>query len=307
MACGNSKRLSFPYIFGRFNCGRYFPTLALLVGLGIGSHANAQFFTGPISGATGQTGRAAVDPGEAAFLNPAAIAHLQRYYAAADYNFGTEPKEGDSTRYGVLLTDGSPSNVFPGAFSYIRRSNDLPNGQSEKIQDFQVSIAGFVGSKLAVGASAHRMIFDPSAGSGSTHDNGTFGLLFDPVEWLGLAAVYYDAFWIGETPNVNARMTPTIALAAHLVPTERFRIRIDYLRAQRYATDRADVGFGAETFFRHDFVFRLGVFAHETADQTFATAGLGYAGPKLSVDYAYQKDVRTAEGHRHMFDLWLPF
>ncbi|RYZ80760.1 MAG: hypothetical protein EOP06_24755 [Proteobacteria bacterium] len=90
--------------------------------------SQAQSFTGPIAGGTGGAGRAAVDPSESAFLNPATAAYFQRYIFGGFYQMGEVDSQRDFSSYAVQVSDGTPTNLISGALSYVHNSVDLvPN------------------------------------------------------------------------------------------------------------------------------------------------------------------------------------
>lgn len=278
-----------------------------LAGVMCGTEVKAQFAVGPAASAIGEAGRAAVDPGEAALLNPAGVAHLQRYFFSTQYGMSWHPVSGNMNQFGVLLADGSPGTIVPGAFSYVRRRTDPHGGPAVVEQDMQIAVAGFLGSSLAVGVAAHRLLQDIAGGETYEQTNGHVGLLFTPGESFGLSFNAYDVIPASESVPVGLRVTPTLALGTHVLLQEMFRFRLDLVRPDKFNEGhRTNVGAGLETFFREDFAFRLGGLWKETADQTYLTTGFGFRGPRLSFDYTYQRDVRQSEGSRHLFDLWLP-
>ena len=273
-----------------------------------GSLARAQFFTGPAASGAGGAGRAAIDPGEASFLNPAALAHLNAYYISANYGIGHHEVDGDFNQYGVQLADHSEGVAVPGAFSYIRRRQELQNGIGITQQDFQLALGGFALDSLAVGVTGHRQTDVFSTGQEHEQWNGHLGLIYTPVEALGVGLVAYDILPGKDTVPLGTRQITTYALGLNWIVKEMFRMRLDVVRPDRHnVANRNDVGFGIESWMREDFVVRFGHLWKETRDQGFLTAGVGYRGPRLSFNYTFQKDVRVAEGVRHLVDLWLPF
>ena len=269
--------------------------------------SHAQFMAGPIASGSGGAGRASIDPGEISFLNPAGVAHLQRYYASAGYASAEHPRDGNLTRYNVLLADGTLGISMPGAFSYVRRNIDKP-GFSSTEQDIALTLAGFSLNKLAMGVTAHRLM-SSTGGRDDNQDNATVGFIFNPKMWLGLAFVAYDILPTSDSVPLAVREIPTFAVGAHVLFNEIFSVRCDVIRPdiQRgYDGRRNDVAVGLESFFRRDLAVQLGAQFRETADQTLMTTGFGYHGPKLSFDYSFQKDVRSATGTRHVVDLWMP-
>lgn len=273
-----------------------------------GSEAKAQFHTGAIAAATGGAGRAAVDPGEASYLNPAVLAHLRRYYGGANYDFGSHPEEGQFRQFGVLLADNSPGNLIAGSFSYQRRNTDFEVGGSVLQQALQASLGGFVYRHLALGVSAHRLYYQPDSGSEYIQDNGNVGLMFTPLDYLGLAFTAYNVLPASESVPVGVRLVPTFAIGSNIIIKDILHLRLDFVRPDKFNEgQRTNVMAGLESYFRDDFAFRLGGRWMETRDQMWVSTGIGFKGPKLSFDYTFEKDVRRADGSRHLFDLWLPF
>lgn len=270
--------------------------------------AHAQFFTGPISSAIGGAGRAAIDPSEAGLLNPATVAHLRRYYVSGNYGFGSHVNDGDLQQFGVLLADGTEGNAFPGSLSYVRRTINRRDGVRLTQSDINIAIAEFAGDRIAFGLSAHRRTDELSSGGDWEQYNGTLGILVTPYEFLGLGFVLYDFLPLNDFAPAGVQTVPTFAIGSNFLIGETFRIRLDLVRPDKQNPNRrTNVMAGFDSYFRPDFSFRFGGLWSETTDQTFVTAGLGYKGPKLSFDYTFQKDVRVAEGARHLFDLWIPF
>jgi hypothetical protein len=272
--------------------------------------ASAQFFTGPAASASGGGGRAAVDPGEATFLNPASIAFLQRYNVSGYYDVGRDLKEGDHNLWGVSLADGTADNIMPGALSFIRKRTDAPSGASDTQQDIQFAVAGMAGKKLAFGLAVHRLsdqILSNFEGQDYTQINGHLGMIYIPIPEVGIGFVAYD---IAPTSSViphALREVPTLALGANYLWEKVFRARLDLVRPDVDNNGRRiNVQAGIESLMTQEFIFRTGCYWRETEDQTFFTVGAGYNGPRLSFDYSFQKDLRSADNFRHVVDLWLP-
>ena len=284
---------------------RVFVTVALV--LLACEPARAQFVTGTIAGAMGGAGRGAVDPGEISYLNPASVAHLQRYYFGSHYHTGNYGVEGDRSNYGLLLSDGKADSLIPGAFSYTKKMIELP-GVSSQMQDFAITLAGFPMRHVSFGVTGHRLV-SSQATREDTQDNVHLGILANPIQYLGIGVVVTDALNSSDTLPALSRLNRTYAVGAHVMMTQSFRIRLDLSQPERqsgYEGRRTDVMAGLETFFNPNWAFRLGSQWAETRDQTNLTIGLGYFGPRLSFDYTFQKDARSEIGARHLVDLWLP-
>lgn len=272
--------------------------------------AQAQLFTGPSASGTGGAGRAAIDPGESAFLNPASIALIRRYNISAYYDLGSHPGDGDHHLWGLSLADGSPHNLIAGAVTYVRKKTDQPGGASLTQQDLQIALAGSPIERLTVGIVGHRLTDQISSSSlpGAEYHqmNAHIGLLFVPIQDLGIGVVAYDFLPTDESVPTALRLRPTHALGLNYVYESSFRVRLDLVRPDTMNEGRRiDVMAGIETFMVENFAVRVGGQWQETKDRTYFTAGFGYIGPRLSFDYSFQKDVRIGGNDRHLIDLWI--
>lgn len=275
------------------------------------SSARAQFFSGPSSAGTGNAGRAAVDPGEVMFMNPAALAFLQKYVVSGYYDVGQGSGLGDQSSWGFSLADGTPDTYMPGALSYIRKRTDATGGVSDTQQDIQLNLAGQPLKYMALGLAVHRFsdqILSAVRGQEYVQFNGHLGVILIPTPQIGIGLVGYDLVpKMSESTPSSLRVVPTYAVGANYLYEKIFRARLDLIRPDmNNKGGRNDLAFGVESIFQESLIVRLGGYCRETADQTFWTAGLGYHGPRLSIDYGFQKDIRTGDNLRHVVDLWFP-
>jgi hypothetical protein len=282
-----------------------FLTLLLLTPL-----SHAQFFTGPEASACGGSGRAGIDLGEAAFLNPAAVAFVQRYNVSAMLGVSDHPVNGTGSELAASIVDGTSDAMINGALTFVRRRTETPLGISNTQQDWQGSIAGFLHRKLAIGLAAHRRsdeMYTPQGAREYAQWNGHFGALYVPIPSVGIGFVAYDLV-PGEELPLAVRVVPTMALGVNYIYEKFFRARMDFVRPDTENPGRkTNVMAGFETFLMDQFALRTGAYWRETHDQTYFTMGMGFSGPRLSIDYSFQKDIRIAGNSRHLIDLWLPF
>ncbi len=267
----------------------------------------AQIFTPTIASGTGGAGRAAIDGGESAFMNPASTAHLRNYFVGLHYNRADHPSEGDYSRYALQIGDGTDGNLIRGAATYYKNSIEFRGGGSRTDQDFQIGVAGFAASSFAMGLSAH-YLQQSGQGRDDTQINSNFGVIWTPAERFGLAFVAYDFAPVSPDVYPGRRLNLSMALGAQYVVSEFFRVRADLVRPDRqvWSEYRQNVQVGLESLFANMFVFRAGYGAMEVDNQSVVTASLGYKGPRLSLDYSFQKDIRSEGNVRHFVDLWLP-
>lgn len=291
--------------------------LAALVFLGLTSasafsNAETPYRVGPVSSATGGAGRAATDPTEAGWLNPAALVHARAYHFALSHQ-QSHRKAGDGYRdFGVMFSDAGEDKLASGSFSYVQRSTVRggPGAVTAEQKDFQASLAAFVpGSKASIGATYRRLMHkQPSADL--NQDTYSVGLLYPLGKALGVAVTGTDLGGGSSAAGPEARLVPTVAVAVHQTLMDIMQVRADLVRPFRAADNpdgRNDFRAGIESWFRPDFAFRFGGAWLETRDEMWLTAGLGFKGPRLSFGYAFEKELRSSDGTRHTFDLWMPF
>jgi hypothetical protein len=269
--------------------------------------ASAQSFTGPAVSGTGGAGRAVIEGSESAILNPATLGYMDRYHMALPFSEGSHPTEGYSQTYGAILTDGSTDKMFPGALAYLR-SRDIRGGVESKRQDIHLALADRATKFLSIGVAGHYRTFEIVNSTKFNQTNMDLGALLTPLENVGLAVVAYNVLSGSEGVPVAIRDVPTFAVGANYIYEETFSARVDAVRPDKFnPLHRTDLQAGLQMTFMESFAVRGGCNWKETADQTWLTGGLGYMGPRLSFNYAYQQELRESEGVRHIVDLWMSF
>ena len=270
--------------------------------------AEAQFYTGPIASGAGGAGRAAADASESSYLNPASLSFIKDYNVSFAYASSDHPVDGARITYAGMLADGTAERLVPGSLSFVHRFTEYPDQSGAYTeQDYQASFSGMVARGLSLGASAHRQLYKPGRGSEATQDNATIGALWVPTTSLGLAAVGYDLIPSNVGAPALVRQSPTYAVGINYLFSDLFRVRADVVRpTEGPRNGRNNVMAGFESQFRPDFIFRAGMQWRETEDKTMWTVGVGFHGPRLSFDYAFEKDLRVDVGFRHVIDMWLP-
>lgn len=271
-----------------------------------GSNAFSQIATGTTAAAMGGAGRAAVDAGENSWLNPAALTQARGYFFGAHGSIADHAITGNQKQYGLVAADNEADQLGAGSLSYIHTNNSRSQGNLYT-QDIQAAAAAQVLSNFSVGVAVHRLSQAVSVGTNQTQYNATLGVLWTPVTDLGFGLVGYDLIPQGHSIPDDLRLIPTIAFGSDWIIKKFLQVRLDFSHPLALADGRTDVMAGLGTYFDQNFAFRFGTDWKETKNETWLTAGVGFTGPKLSVDYAFQKDIRQAEGHRHSIDLWMPF
>lgn len=265
---------------------------------------------GPGGSALGGSGRAAIDAAESSWLNPAALVHVQSYHFAVSSQQSHRDAGDGYKDFAVMLVDGGEEKIAAGSFSFVQRKTLRGGvGAVTAVQrDFQFSMAGFFpGRSLSMGLTFRRLIHEQAGGFDVTQDNFTIGLLYPMTEKFGIAFTGHDLAGATDSVAPEARMIPTFGLGVHFVPHEILHVRADLVRPMESNDDsRNNVHLGLESWFRKDFAFRLGSAWLETRNENWLTTGIGFRGPRLSFGYSFEKEIRSSDGTRHTFDLWLP-
>ena len=284
----------------------YFFILSILL---FQNFAHAQFYTGPIAAAMGGAGRASNNPGESALLNPATLSQLKNYYGSLGMDWGEHPIAGASNEFAAMLADGSPDKAFPGDFSYVQKRVTTSNGYSTNLQDFQLGVADAPNDSVSFGLSIHRETYLDNTGHSYAQNNVNFGTLFTPIKELAFAFVAYDMLGGDSAVPQEFQTIPTWAVGATYKFASLFDCSVDVVRPDKFNEGhRLNTELGIETYFRNDFALRAGWQWHEVGfEEKLFSLGLGYKGPRLSVDYTFQKDTLIDTGVRQFVDLWLHF
>ena len=269
-------------------------------------NAFSQIATGTTAAAMGGAGRAAVDAGENSWLNPATLTQARGYFFGAHGSIANHAISGNQKQYGLVAADNEADQLGAGSLSYVHTNNSQRQGNLYT-QDIQAAAAAQVLSNFSVGLAVHRLAQAVSVGTNQTQYNATLGVLWTPITDLGFGLVGYDLIPSGHSVPDNLRLIPTIAFGSDWIIKKFLQVRLDLSHPMALADGRTDVMAGLGTYFNQNFAFRFGTDWKETKNETWLTAGMGFTGPKLSVDYAFQKDIRQAEGYRHSIDLWMPF
>ena len=251
--------------------------------------ASAQVYNSSISAAAGGTGRAAVEAGDAAFLNPAALVHLKGHYL-----FSSFAKD----EFAITLSDNSPDSFLPTAVGYVKKKKELSGGDFE-FSDISMSLAEFAADKWAMGLTAHYLEFKYPTNS-YRQINGDLGLIYTPRPHIGWALVVYNI--MGENTEIPKDMRPktTVAAGFNYIYKSMVRFRLD-------ATTQSEFMAGVETYVNNFIVTRFG-YANDTDDKReLITAGAGFKGPRFALNYAYQGNTQISGDYRHSIDLEIPF
>ncbi|MGZ3770658.1 MAG: hypothetical protein ACXVCP_13690 [Bdellovibrio sp.] len=255
----------------------------------IASSAGAQVYSSSISAATGGTGRATVEAGDSAFLNPGTLVHLRGHSMFTSFS---------KDEFAVSLTDNTEDSFLPSALSYVQRKSTVTQGELQQ-HDILLSLAEFAVDKIAFGITGHYLEHKLATVS-YRQSNADLGVIYTPQPHIGWALVAYNVF--GEDKDIpqNFRSKRSVAAGFNYIYKSTVRARLD-------ATTDSVFMAGLETYVNQFLITRLG-YQNDTDDKReIITAGAGFKGPRFAIDYAYQGNSQISGDYRHSVDLVIPF
>ncbi|MNJ91192.1 hypothetical protein D3C87_88390 [compost metagenome] len=251
--------------------------------------AQAQVFNTSVSGATGGTGRAAVQAGDAMYLNAATLAHLRGRHIYFSAN---------EDAWMGSLSDNT-GTVIPASLGFIQNKTKAL-GQDVKQQNISLAVADFVMDRLTIGITGHYLQSKLDITGSYQQTNADIGLLYTAAPALGVGLVVYNAF--GEKNDIpeEIRLKTTAALGLNYVYKEFIRLRFDISSDPIYMA-------GFESYVSKWTIIRFGFQDDTDKKRKLWTGGFGFEGPKFGLSYAYQGNPDHSSDYRHSVDLQIPF
>jgi hypothetical protein len=239
---------------------------------------------------------------EAHFMNPGALPFGRGVNVGGAFQEGDMSLPTSVNNYDFEITENDPEKTLSGGIAYVTKRQSQPS-YTIYDQDFSLSLAGKIFPNIGLGMQAHRLFQQNSAGPSYVKYNSTFGILAIPAQWFGLAFVVYDA--LGDTDQV---LIPTFGIGTNFVVGEIVRIKGDVIRPELQNPNHNGIfSLGAEFILGYDLYLRVGGKWDEVANNTYASVGFGFEGPKLNVGYAYRSNVNVDGDAYHTFQTWLTF
>jgi len=270
----------------------------------------AQYYTGPISSAMGGAGRAASEPEEGVFLNPAVLPHAREFSTALFYSDGLLGKDLRQRDLVVSFVDNTEGIVIPGSISYLRRRRTFPNKPSVKEEYYQVAVGQFATQYLSLGLGIHyRTVDQEDGGDDFSYWGGTLGTLWAPSPEWGVALVYDNFTVIGNRiPLGHLKNIPELGIGFVYLYKTILKVRFDISKLLQENRDkRWKVGLGMETYVNNFMALRIGAQTDKVSGQEFLTLGWAFLGPRLKIDYSFFKNIKDSKGVMHSIDLRVPF
>lgn len=287
----------------------FFLTAVLICPICLSTPAQAQYYTGPISSAMGGTGRAASEPEEGVFLNPAVLPHAKKFSTALFYSNGLLGEGLQQNDLAISLVDKTEEVFIPGSISYLRRHRTFPGLPSVDEEYYSVAIGQFVIQHLSLGLRVHYHTVDQDSGKDYSYWGGALGALWAPSPKWG-AALVYDNFIINNKTTHPKHLENIPEVGVGLVYLHKTILKARFDASQPLAENphrKWKMGLGAETSINHFIALRVGGQADQVSNQKFLTLGWAFLGPRLKIDYSFRKNITDNKGSMHGVDLRVPF
>lgn len=270
--------------------------------------AKAQYFTGPTASSMGGAGVASSDASETVFLNPASIAHAPDFEAGAFYKEGyltnTEQNRRD---LGLSFVDNSKGILVPGALSYFKSRAGAVGGPSAEAQLWQAAIGFFILRNLSLGVSLYRLQQNIDQGAEHIQWNSSVGVTYAASRNLGFGFAYYNFVKRPGGIPLFLRQLPGWRFGVNYGFSDILRLRADLqMHLEENQEQRAQILYGMEVKSLKFLSLRVGHRLDDVNKLSFVTAGIGFDGPRLKMNYSFEKNTRGNFGAMHGVDIRIP-
>lgn len=261
-----------------------------------------------MSSSLGGAGRASVDDGEQALLNPALVVHGSPFTSELIYIDGYSDKNEHDNIKAVGLTDNTEELVAAGGYYFAQRRRTFNSSQTLEENYHQFSLGRFVVDHLAVGLAVTYL--DTKAIGGSSHKqlDGHLGAHYNPQPDLGFGLVFYNIIGRDEGIPSHLQNQDSVFIGVNYLLLTMFHVRFDFgqqLSQNPEAKRRYQLGIESKA--GAFLVTRIGYDKDDLLQRDFYSIGLGFDGPKIKFDYFYRYNPDYSEGAMHGVDLRLPF
>ena len=255
----------------------------------------AQSFYGPELLGKGGAGRASGSGPEAIFINPAAIISVEGMKMRGFYSHVSTGTSG----FAGSVVDNNSDMYFTGGLSYVDRRLTLEDIQYKE-KEWRIAIAKTFPHLISAGL-VGKLFKKTATDINHSRFNMDVGALYAPKEWLGLAMT-----WTNLLGHLIEPQSSEVSVAAQYNYENFFHINLDVIFPVKNNPDsRFILSLGSETRFKYGFLFRLGGRHDAVLEKNFMATGLGWMGPRLSLQWSIEKEF--GGGVEQVFDLGLFF
>lgn len=260
---------------------------------------------GALSAGLGGTGRAAVEPSEAVYLNPASIALMNKFYTGVSYQSGFTGADVSRNTYSVTMTDATDGIMFPGSLGY-RRHFVSDAGFQYKEDEFKGGLGIRLSDRISVGLGGSYLKAEASNGIRHSQSNVDAGILVGLQPNWGLSFSGENLLKADEKIPLSLRRLSRFAIGTQYVFQRAVTFRYEalmplHMKNTQLLTHR----FGLGVLMKGDFYLNGGFSVDDSTAQNWGSVGLAWRGPRLKLAYSLQRESRSDLGSRHLVDLWV--
>jgi hypothetical protein len=262
----------------------------------------SNIFEGPAAVALGGAGLAAKSANESGHMNPATLPLLNGTHFGAIYGAESTGPRAGSNKYHLVVAEATDEVACPGALTYSK-VGAFKDGREVSLQEIHGALGIDLSDHISVGTAVKYLTLEGQHIQQVSAINGMVGLLVTPHRNVGIAFVYDDFMNTKEIPTAS-----TLALGGHYIYERYLRVRLDTeLQQNDNPNRRLVIKAGLETMLlAKDVNLRFGYRWDEVRTKKFAAMGIGWQGPRLGLNYAYEKDAGS-EDFRHLIDMLVQF
>jgi hypothetical protein len=137
--------------------------------------------------------------------------------------------------------------------------------------------------------------------------NATIGAMFPVRKDIGLGFVFENIIATDSDLPASERLDPNMSVGLSYNYQRFVRLRADLISQPGNNMGKPILAAGVENYWNRWIIFRLGGQRDLAREQSTESIGLGFAGPKFELQYAFQNIRGGLEAEaRHSVDLGLP-
>lgn len=269
--------------------------------------AEAQYLTNPTINALGGAGAAARGLSSNMLINPASLALMTTVEFDGQYRNGDLSGGQTESFYGLSVADNTEDVFIAGGLTYLKGSKTFFDQESED-QFWNLSLAKRLSDRLIVGGSILFLDSEVRGLKSFKQYNGTLGAMVLLSEEL-IVGVVFDSFLSpDEDVPLPFRLAPSNRIGLRWTPQDFFSLRADVSRREHENPDKEGaIHLGMESFANKYNILRLGAKFDDYQKQNFVTLGWGFNGPRLRLNYSFEKPLKQSNGAMHSVDLLVGF
>ena len=255
----------------------------------------------------GDAGAAGFSAPESALINPAAINFTTPMDVDLIYQDGAVQGDVHKTGLGLLISDNSEDVLFPGAIYYARGSRKF-YGQGAEEQLWSVMLGKVYSDHISFGLRLSYLTSKVANNKEHKQFTPGLGMIIRWNEALSFGLVLDNLIDPDKKIPVAFRLIPETRLGVGYKPMDLFSIFMDLSRKEAENPDKKGViHLGLESNTNAFTLVRLGMKWDDYAQQNFFTLGAGFDGPRLKMNYSFQKAIKGTNGALHGVDFRVSF